>query len=393
MRWRVIAVLFAVRVGLGFQFQTVGSVSNDLVTAFGLSYADVGTLVGLFMAPGLFLAMPAGYSGRYLSDRWLSCLGMLALALGGLMCGLSEGPWLIGAGRILCGVGFLLANLYLTKMVADWFVGRELGTAMGIFVMSWPAGIALGQIGHEWIAEAAGWRWAFFAAAGMCAAGGAALFSWYPSPPDQSGDRAPAEARLSRHELHLTLIAALVWGAFNAVFIVYLTFGPLVLESGGAGALEAAAIISIASWLMIFSGAACGQVSDRSGRPVLVVTLCMVVAVGAFILLPVSGASVAASILFGLIGMAPAGVIMALTGEAMRPERRAFGMGVFLSGYFAVTATAPPIAGWIYDRTDDPFSPIVFGIGLCVLVVVTSLWFRVVQRRAEGALQTSTDAT
>ncbi len=38
MRWRVIAMLFAVRVGLGVQFQTVGSVSNDLVIVFGLGY-------------------------------------------------------------------------------------------------------------------------------------------------------------------------------------------------------------------------------------------------------------------------------------------------------------------------------------------------------------------
>jgi hypothetical protein len=38
MRWRVIAMLFAVRVGLGFQFQTLWSVSNDLATVFGLGY-------------------------------------------------------------------------------------------------------------------------------------------------------------------------------------------------------------------------------------------------------------------------------------------------------------------------------------------------------------------
>ena len=77
-------MLFAVRIGLGFQFQTVGSVSNDLVIAFGLGYADIGTLVGMFMVQGLFLAIPAGFSGRYFSDRTLCGLGMLALALGGL---------------------------------------------------------------------------------------------------------------------------------------------------------------------------------------------------------------------------------------------------------------------------------------------------------------------
>jgi hypothetical protein len=34
----------------------------------------------------------------------------------------------------------------MTKMVADWFAGKEIATAMAIFVNSWPAGIALGLL-------------------------------------------------------------------------------------------------------------------------------------------------------------------------------------------------------------------------------------------------------
>ena len=158
-------MLFAARVGLGFQFQTLGSVSNDLIAAFGLDHADVGMLVGMFMVPGLFLAIPAGFSGRYVSDRVSSSLGMLALAVGGLASGLAEDPWLIGFGRVVSGLGFLLSSLYFTKMTADWFSGKEIATAMSVLVMSWPFGIAIGQIGHEWITETVGWRWSFFAAA------------------------------------------------------------------------------------------------------------------------------------------------------------------------------------------------------------------------------------
>ena len=158
-----------------------------------------------------------------------------------------------------------------------------------------------------------------------------------------------------------------------------------MLETHGLGAIEAAAIISIASWVMIFSGAACGQVSDRLKRPNIILTVCMISAMASLALLAVNGAGVTASLAFGLIGMAPAGVIMALTGEAMRPERRAFGMGVFLSGYFAINAMAPPIAGWIYDATSDPFSPLIFGIVLFALVIVSNIWFRLAQRKKEGS--------
>lgn len=379
-------MLFAVRIGLGFQFQTVGSVSNDLVSAFGLGYTDIGTLVGMFMVPGLFLAIPAGFSGRYFSDRMLCGLGMLALALGGLASGLAADPWMIGLGRLVSGAGFLLSSLYFTKMTADWFSGREMATAMSLLVMSWPLGIAVGQVGHEWIAEAFGWRWTFFAASIYCAAGAVAVFGCYRAPPDLAGARETTVSRLSRRELHLTLIAALVWGTFNAGYVVYLNFGPLMLEADGFGAVEAAAIISIGSWLMIFSGAACGQLSDRTKRPNLILTVCMIGAMVSLALLAVSGTAVAVSLAFGLIGMAPAGVIMALTGEAMRPEQRAFGMGVFLSVYFLINAVAPPIAGWIYDTTNDPFNPVIFGIVLFGLVILTNVWFRLAQRMVDPAV-------
>jgi MFS family permease len=87
------------------------------------------------------------------------------------------------------------------------------------------------------------------------------------------------------------------------------------------------------------------------------------------------------SLLFGLVGMAPAGLIMALTGAAMAPQKRAFGMGIFFSAYFVVTAPAPAIAGWFFDRSHDPFLPILFAIALFVLTLGANFAFRVAQRK------------
>ena len=69
MLWRILLLLFMARIGLGFQIQNLGSVGDNLVQDFGLDYVEIGTLIGLFMLPGLLLALPAGYSGRYFSDR------------------------------------------------------------------------------------------------------------------------------------------------------------------------------------------------------------------------------------------------------------------------------------------------------------------------------------
>lgn len=48
MRWAMLLLLFIVRLSMGYQFQSVASVSTALVHEFGFSYAQVGTLVGFF---------------------------------------------------------------------------------------------------------------------------------------------------------------------------------------------------------------------------------------------------------------------------------------------------------------------------------------------------------
>jgi predicted MFS family arabinose efflux permease len=75
----------------------------------------------------------------------LTALGLAALAPGGGLCAVAPdfGPMMLG--RVLCGAGFVLGTIYMTKMIVDWFAGREIATGMAILVMSWPLGIAMGQ--------------------------------------------------------------------------------------------------------------------------------------------------------------------------------------------------------------------------------------------------------
>ena len=176
MRWRILALVFLARIGLGFQFQTLASVGDNLVVAFGLDYAKIGVLIGLFMAPGLFLALPAGFCGRYASDRTLAVFGLCGLAVGGVVSGSAMDSWTIGLGRVVAGAGFLFATLYFTKMIADWFTGREIATAMSILVMSWPFGIAMGQVGHAWLVELYGWRVPFQVSSAYCLLAALAIF-------------------------------------------------------------------------------------------------------------------------------------------------------------------------------------------------------------------------
>ena len=62
----MLALLCVCRASLGPQFQTLASIADPLVAQFGFSYTEVGTLLGLFMLPGLVLSLPAGAGVNHL---------------------------------------------------------------------------------------------------------------------------------------------------------------------------------------------------------------------------------------------------------------------------------------------------------------------------------------
>ena len=380
-RWIILALLFIARIGLGFQFQTLGSVSNVLVEELHLNYLQIGSLIGLFMVPGMILAIPAGFAGRFMSDRFIVGLGLLTLAAGGGLAALAGSFEMLAAGRLICGVGFVVSTIFFTKIIADWFAGKELATAMSILVMSWPFGIAAGQVGHGWIAAHYDWRLAFVVASIYCLVSGFLVMVFCRDAPGVVRPTGGFRFNLSRRELLLTLIAALVWALFNAGYVVYLSFAPRALVAGGYDMVPALTVISLGSWVMILSGAVCGQIADRSGKSDLILYICMAAAIVALFALFVTPLAIPSSLLFGLMGMAPAGVIMALTADAVKPENRAVGMGVFFSVYFLVQAPAPAIAGWLYDQTADAFWPILFAISLFFCTAVANFVFRQVQKR------------
>jgi MFS family permease len=186
---------------------------------------------------------------------------------------------------------------------------------------------------------------------------------------------------LPRRELWLTLLASSVWAFFNAGYLVFLSFAPQALQVSGFAAHQAIPMVSAASALMMISIPLSGIIADRTGRPDAVLYLCSAVAVLCLLALSSPHFAILACVLFGLIGMGPAGVIMALTGQAMSPARRAFGMGVFSTTYYAITAPAPALAGWLVDRSGKPQDALILAAVLFGLTMAGNLAFRVAVKR------------
>ncbi|WP_299500788.1 MFS transporter [uncultured Roseobacter sp.] len=222
----------------------------------------------------------------------------------------------------------------------------------------WPFGIAMGQVGHAWLGHTYGWQVPFQAASVYCPIAALRVYLLYRPPHDLPHAGGGRRGGMTTQEWHRILCAAAAWSVFNAAYVTYLAFGPKVLEDHGQSAIAAAGLIGMGSWTMIFSGAACGQIVDRFAGRTIALMFRVCGAIGALLLLRLPDAGFGASMFFGLIGMAPTGVIMAMAGQAMRPQVGAFGMGTLFSIYCVTMLVTPPVAGAILDSTDKAQGPI-----------------------------------
>src|SRR5689334_15126302 len=164
-RWVALAVIFITRTSMGLQFQSVGSVGPLLVGELGLSYAQLGTLVGLYLLPGVALALPGGLLGQRLGDRRALIVSLIIMVAGGALTAGSSSFAGIATGRLGSGGGGVLMNIVIIKITADWFAGRETATAMAVMLTAWPAGLALAAATLGGIASATSWRVALAVAA------------------------------------------------------------------------------------------------------------------------------------------------------------------------------------------------------------------------------------
>ncbi|MCW5758499.1 MAG: MFS transporter [Phenylobacterium sp.] len=381
-RWGVLWLLVAVRVAMGFQFQSAASAAPWLIDAFHINYATVGSLVGLYTLPGILIALPGGYIARRVGEMNLLLFGMVLMTGGGIVSGLAADFNWVFAGRAISACGVVFLFVVMTKAVGDWFQGGERFAAMALFLNGWPVGMGLGLAAQPAIATAFGWQWIFFASATLTAlalAGTLALFRHPPGYHEDAAARAPTG--LSFRAIVLVILSGAAWSVINAGHISIVAFAPSFFVAQGMGTIEAGAQASFNMWAMVTGVMIGGWFTARYSRPVMWTCLTSLVGAGAALMLALGGQPTFWIIVCGLFILMGAGVQAALPLEALGTGNRALGLGLFYACWYAGFALLPWVAGWTRDLTADPAAPIIFGAGLIALTAPLLILFRFLQGR------------
>jgi predicted MFS family arabinose efflux permease len=321
------------------------------------------------------IAMPGGLLGSRFGGKRVTVTGLALMTVGGIIAGISDDFSTIVAGRIVSGAGAVLLNVLLSKLMADWFADRELAGAMSVLVTSWPLGLALGLLLFPVLLQAAGWPAVMYAGAAAAAASHVAFALLYHDPDEDEAGEAPSAAidlNLTPREWRLTLIAGLIWGAYNVGYIVLVSFMPDALVAEGYGPTEASHLVSLLGWALIPVIPLSGYLAQHSGRPNLVMLAGFFIVAAASIAVAFVDHPLSAFVVIVLAGGLPAGLVMALPAEVLRPCARGAGMGAFFACYYLLIALLPSVAGMARDVTGAVSAPIIFA-GVMMLCAAAAL--------------------
>jgi MFS family permease len=383
-RWSILGVLFVARAAMGFQFQSVASTAPFLIDDLHIGFAGIGTLIGLYMLPGVFIAFPGGLLNQRFGDKTVCAAGLALMLAGGVAMGFGDGLVALSVGRIVSGTGAVLFNLVLTKMVTDWFAGREIVLAMAVILATWPFGIAAALLVQPLLAASHGWAWVMQLCAALSCAALLLIALFYRDPVRAAGAAAAAAVPMlpPANELLPCLVAGTMWANLNLALVLFFSFTPAVLVGLGLPGVTAAAWTGAGLWVVMVSLPLFGIAVQRSGRPGAAILLAAVAGALMLGLLPAGIVPLALCAAFGLTVGLPAGAIMALPARALSPAHRAGGLGLFYTMYYLFLAFGPAVGGLLRQAFATPAAALLLGAALFAALMPLLWLFEMLCRRA-----------
>jgi FSR family fosmidomycin resistance protein-like MFS transporter len=348
---------------------------------FGLGYAELGLLRGVFVGAMASFQIPAGFLAERLGMAAVLALGTAIAGLGYCLAGASAGLGMLVFALFVGGLGASTQHPLASALIARAFAGARSLKALGTYNFSGDIGKMTVPAAAALLLTAMAWRpaVALLGAVGLICA--AAIYLLVPRYGPEAGvayagDGSKGVSRHGRPSRFAFPVLLSIGVIDSATRMAFLTFLPFVLAAKGASL----AIIGFALTLVFAGGAAgklvCAFIGARIGAIATVWLTEGITAVLIVVLLPLSlGATL---VLLPLIGVALNGTSSVLYGsvpELVTPERRARAFGVFYTGTIGSGAVAPALYGLVGDALGVATVLVVIA-GIVLLTLPLSLVLR-----------------
>ena len=86
----MLAILSFARLAMGFQFQSIGALSAFVGSDLRLDSSSLGILIGIYMLPGVIVALPGGILGARFGDKRILVAGLCLMFVGGIISAMTS---------------------------------------------------------------------------------------------------------------------------------------------------------------------------------------------------------------------------------------------------------------------------------------------------------------
>lgn len=160
-RWAMLAGVLMVYFCFGATSAAIAPLVARITTELRLSNTQMGSILGAWQLVYIGAAIPCGAVMDRLGPRRAMALGALVIAVSGILRGLAGDYLTMFLAVATFGIGGPLVSIGAPKVISQWFVGRERGLAMGLYMVGQSTGTigALSLTSSVGIALAGGdWR-------------------------------------------------------------------------------------------------------------------------------------------------------------------------------------------------------------------------------------------
>ena len=295
---------------IGCGVMVVAGSLNDLASALQVSAAVAGQLITAgAVAMGLGAPLLTAALVRF-DRRWLLTAALLWFAVGHALSALMAGYAALLPVRMLAVLGAAVFTPQAAAAIHVLAPPEQRGRAITTVFLGWSLSSVLGMPLHSFIAETAGWRWAFALVAVFSTAAAWGVWPTVPvgvKPPTLS---MASWGRVLTHPLLMGMVGVTLLSAAGQ-FTLFSYFAPYYRQVLGASAGEVSFLFFWFGAFGLLGNVMLSRWIDRLGaaRCVHIAIVLMALSLAAW---PLTGAAGGAALLGGVAGMAAAVVPWAL---------------------------------------------------------------------------------
>lgn len=251
-RWAMLALVWASYVSFGVVNNSTAPLVSAVMRDLDLSFTQMGTILGAWPVVYIGVAYLAGAFIDRVGLRVSVGIGVLLVALSGILRGLATGFETMLACVAVFGLGGPLISIGAPKAISVWFAGRERGTAVGFYSTAPTVGAitALATANSLVLPLVGSWRGVFvFYGVATVAVAAVWWLAARDAPPGAQGPPADPHGRARNDGAPLSMMALVrmrtVWTILIIVFGGFLVghainaWLPRVLQSYGMTAVDA----------------------------------------------------------------------------------------------------------------------------------------------------------